>query len=144
MKRILALAILLTATAAWAQYTPPAGAAYIYSGGVWTGAPSTGTLGALSYTPPAIALYCLNGSGQWVPADASCFGGGLPLTGGTLTGPLTGTSATFSGTVAAGTATPTTIGSSGVLLNGVPALQSQTSLNNYYSGGAGNLTGTGN
>ena len=76
MKRILALAILLTATAAWAQYTPPAGAAYIYSGGVWTGAPSTGTLGALSYTPPAIALYCLNGSGQWVPADASCFGGG--------------------------------------------------------------------
>jgi hypothetical protein len=30
------------------------------------------------------------------------------------------------------------------LLNGVPALQSQTSLNNYYSGGAGNLTGTGN
>jgi hypothetical protein len=47
------------------------------------------------------------------------------------------------GTVAAGTATPTTIGSSGVLLNGVPALQSQTSLNNYYSGGAGNLTGTG-
>jgi hypothetical protein len=30
------------------------------------------------------------------------------------------------------------------LLNGVPALQSQTSLYNYYSGGAGNLTGTGN
>ena len=48
------------------------------------------------------------------------------------------------GTVAAGTATPTTIGSNGVLLNGVPALQAQTSLNNYYSGGAGNLTGTGN
>jgi hypothetical protein len=31
-----------------------------------------------------------------------------------------------------------------VLLNGVPALRSQTSLNNYYSGGSGNLTGTGN
>ncbi len=45
--------------------------------------------------------------------------------------------------LAAGTATPTTIGSNGVLLNGVPALQSQTSLFNYYSGGAGNLTGTG-
>jgi hypothetical protein len=29
------------------------------------------------------------------------------------------------------------------LLNGVPALQAQTSLYNYYSGGAGNLTGTG-
>jgi hypothetical protein len=29
------------------------------------------------------------------------------------------------------------------LLNGVPALQSQTSLYNYYSGGAGNLTATG-
>ena len=48
-----------------------------------------------------------------------------------------------SGTVAAGATTPTTIGSNGVLLNGVPALQAQTSLNNYYSGGAGNLTGTG-
>ncbi len=48
------------------------------------------------------------------------------------------------GTIAAGATTPTTIGSNGVLLNGVPALQSQTSLNNYYSGGAGNLTGTGN
>ena len=67
----------------------------------------------------------------------------LPTTGGTLTGALNGTSASFSGAVAAGTATPTTIGSNGVLLNGVPALQSQTSLNNYYSGGAGNLTGTG-
>jgi hypothetical protein len=53
-------------------------------------------------------------------------------------------SASFTGTVAAGTITPTTIGSSGVLLNGVPALQSQTSLYNYYSGGAGNLTATGN
>jgi hypothetical protein len=67
----------------------------------------------------------------------------LPTTGGTLTGALNGTSASFSGAVAAGTATPTTIGSNGVLLNGVPALQSQTSLNNYYSGGAGNLNGTG-
>jgi hypothetical protein len=67
----------------------------------------------------------------------------LPLTGGTLTGALNGTSASFSGNVVAGTTLPTTIGSSGVLLNGVPALQSQTSLNNYYSGGAGNLTGTG-
>ncbi len=67
----------------------------------------------------------------------------LPLAGGTLTGPLNGTNGSFSGTVAAGTTTPTTIGSNGVLLNGVPALQSQTSLNNYYSGGAGNLTGTG-
>ena len=70
---IMALAIFSLSTVAWGQYTPPAGAAYIYSGGVWTGAPSTGTLGALSYTPPAIALYCLNGSGQWVPADALCF-----------------------------------------------------------------------
>ena len=40
-------------------------------------------------------------------------------------------------------ATAETISANGVLLNGVPALQSQTSLNNYYSGGAGNLTGTG-
>ena len=40
-------------------------------------------------------------------------------------------------------ATAETISANGVLLNGVPALQAQTSLNNYYSGGAGNLTGTG-
>jgi hypothetical protein len=58
-------------------------------------------------------------------------------------GTVSATTGTFSGTVTAGATTPTTIGSSGVLLNGVPALQSQTSLNNYYSGGAGNLTGTG-
>jgi hypothetical protein len=58
-------------------------------------------------------------------------------------GTVSATTGTFSGTVAAGTATPTTIGSNGVLLNGVPALQAQTSLGNYYSGGAGNLTGTG-
>ena len=73
-------------------------------------------------------------------------GANLNITGVTQTGTL-GTSSqvsTFPGTVAAGTATPTTIGSNGVLLNGVPALQAQTSLNNYYSGGAGNLTGTGN
>ena len=73
-------------------------------------------------------------------------GANLSITGVTQTGTL-GTSSqvsTFPGTVAAGATTPTTIGSNGVLLNGVPALQSQTSLNNYYSGGAGNLTGTGN
>ena len=70
--------------------------------------------------------------------------GYAPLSGATFTGAVSAPSASFSGTVAAGTATPTTIGSNGVLLNGVPALQSQTSLHNYYSGGAGNLTGTGN
>jgi hypothetical protein len=58
-------------------------------------------------------------------------------------GMVSATTGTFSGTVAAGATTPTTMGSNGVLLNGVPALQAQTSLGNYYSGGAGNLTGTG-
>jgi hypothetical protein len=57
--------------------------------------------------------------------------------------PFSAPSITATGTLSAGATTPTTIGSSGVLLNGVPALQSQTSLDNYYSGGAGNLTGTG-
>ena len=49
----------------------------------------------------------------------------------------------FNGTVAAGSTTPTTIGSSGVLLNGYPALQAQTLLNSYYLGGSGNLASTG-
>ena len=58
-------------------------------------------------------------------------------------GTVSASNGTFSGTVVAGTTTPTTIGSSGVLLNGVTALQAQTSLGNYYTGGSGNLTGTG-
>jgi hypothetical protein len=77
------------------------------------------------------------GGGGFNPASPGPIGGTTPSTGAF-------TNITATGTVTAGATTPTTIGSSGVLLNGVPALQSQTSLNNYYSGGAGNLTGTGN
>jgi hypothetical protein len=95
-------------------------------------APASGTwaLGDVvwNYNPATGVVY-------WI-----CTAAGSP---GTWVASNGGTSASFSGTVTAGTTTPTTIGSSGVLLNGVPALQSQTSLNNYYSGGAGNLTGTG-
>lgn len=42
------------------------------------------------------------GTGATTASSALANLGGLPLTGGTLTGPLSGTSATFSGTVAAG------------------------------------------
>jgi hypothetical protein len=100
-------------------------------------------------------VLCTPLAGVWSPVAGT--GGGTP--GGSTTQVQYNNAGTFAananlttngagnltaaGTVAAGTTTPTTIGSSGVLLNGVPALQSQTSLNNYYSGGAGNLTGTG-
>lgn len=77
----------LFALPAAAQYTPPAAAAFTYSGSSWIAAATTSTTNPLSYTPPAVALYCQNGSGQWVPADSSCFGGG-----------------SGSGTVSAGTA----------------------------------------
>ena len=73
------------------------------------------------------------------------YGAGTSTTVGptNITTDATGNNLNVPGIVAAGTTTPTTIGSNGVLLNGVPALRSQTSLNNYYSGGSGNLTGTG-
>jgi hypothetical protein len=41
-------------------------------------------------------------SSQWVPATPTMAGSYLPLAGGTLTGPLTGTTATFSGAVTVG------------------------------------------
>ena len=116
--------------------------------GLSTGPLTAGTLTANSIfdnnIAPSTLPICPNG-GNGAFTTTGCSGGGgsyLPLAGGTLTGHST-TSASFSGTVAAGSTTPTTIGANGVLLNGVPALQSQTSLFNYYSGGAGNLTGTG-
>ena len=96
-----------------------------------TGVTQTGTLGTSSQ------VSAFPGTVQ----GATITDGTASLHAGSLTGAVNGT---FSGTVAAGAATPTTIGSNGVLLNGVPALQAQTSLYNYYSGGAGNLTGTGN
>ena len=95
-----------------------------------TGVTQTGTLGTSSQ------VSAFPGTVQ----GATITDGTASLHAGSLTGAVNGT---FSGTVAAGAATPTTIGSNGVLLNGVPALQAQTSLYNYYSGGAGNLTGTG-
>ena len=95
-----------------------------------TGVTQTGTLGTSSQ------VSAFPGTVQ----GATITDGTASLHAGSLTGAVNGT---FSGTVAAGAATPTTIGSNGVLLNGVPALQAQTSLYNYYSGGAGNLNGTG-
>ena len=99
-KILLLIAVLLGASGAWAQ---PSGAAYIYSGGSWTGAPTTETLGALNYKPPAIALYCYNTStGLWAPADSLCFGGGGTTTNA-LTAAATGGAApgsTFNGAAA--------------------------------------------
>ena len=109
--------------------------------GVW------GNTGSSSAAPgyhalssyPAVAFPTLNQSTTGSAATATQSTNATNVNGGTVSA----TTGTFSGTVAAGTTTPTTIGSNGVLLNGVPALQSQTSLYNCYSGGSGNLTGTG-
>lgn len=87
---LLLIALVIGATAASTYQPPPAGAYYM-SGGNWTPLPSTTSATVLNYQPPAVALYCLNGSSQWVPADSTCLtaaGSSLPLTGGTLTGPL--------------------------------------------------------
>ncbi len=122
-----------------------------YGGGVfdyWI-VSSYGTYGPFSGNSSNSALPSSCGNPTGIPCGGTgattAAGANLNITGVTQTGTL-GTSSqvsTFPGTVAAGTTTPTTMGSNGVLLNGVPALQAQTSLNNYYSGGAGNLTGTG-
>ncbi len=108
-----------------------------------------GTVHGTSFTGNAATATNVTGTvaiGQGGTGATTAAGANLNITGVTQTGTL-GTSSqvsTFPGTITAGATTPTTIGSNGVLLNGVPALQSQTSLNNYYSGGAGNLTGIGN
>jgi hypothetical protein len=138
------------------------------AGGTLTGA-LNGTSASFSGTVAAGALIptgltagtspvCANGTAGAL-TNVGCAGGGGGTPGGSTTQVQYNNAGTFAananlttdgngnltaaGNVSAGTTTPTTIGSSGVLLNGVPALQSQTSLNNYYSGGAGNLTGTG-
>lgn len=60
-----------------ASFTPPSVGAYIFSGGVWTPAPTTTNTGGISFTPPAVSLYCFNSTtNQWVPADSNCFGSG--------------------------------------------------------------------
>jgi hypothetical protein len=48
-----------------------------------------------------------NAAPTWVDASTVIGGPYLPLTGGTLTGPLSGTSATFSGNIQLGGTTPT-------------------------------------
>lgn len=75
MRKIVSL-VFLFAGLCFGQGNPPPFAAYILSGGVWTAAPTTSSTSPLPFTPPPVALYCFNGSGQWVPADSSCFGGG--------------------------------------------------------------------
>jgi hypothetical protein len=107
-----------------APYSLPTATSSVLGGVKPDGTSILNTAGVISATPASIGAQVNLGATQTGAIGAS------------------GT-ATFPGTVAAGTITPTTIGSNGVLLNGVPALQSQASLNNYYSGGAGNLTGTG-
>jgi hypothetical protein len=106
---------------------------------------ATSSLGgnAVQAPPPGVALYGSNGSAYYpILCDANGNLTSLPP-GWTVTGSGSTQAVSAPGTLILGALTPTTIGSKGVLLNGVPALQSQTSLNNYYSGGSGNLTGTG-
>ena len=74
---ILLLLLLLIPCSVVGQVNPPPYSAYTWSGTAWAAAASTGAAQALTFQPPAIALYCFNsGTGKWVAADSSCFGGG--------------------------------------------------------------------
>jgi len=88
-------------------YNPPQIAAYWNpTGTAWEPLTSTGGGQALTTNPPPYALYCLNGSGQWVPAEASCLGGS-DVGEGTVTDFTAGTlSPLFTTSVATSTTTP--------------------------------------
>ena len=135
----------VTVTGTWPTQTVAAsgggGGGTVNSGTQWSPAYYAATGTAVSGTTPFTGLEYWSGSGAPAAATAANVVGAI---GWTVTGSGASQAVTAPGTLAAGTTTPTTIGSNGVLLNGVAALQSQTSLYNYYSGGAGNLTGTGN
>jgi hypothetical protein len=61
------------------------------------GSPTAGAMWWNSVLGTLMVYYNDGNSSQWVPATPTMAGSYLPLTGGTLTGPLTGTTATFSG-----------------------------------------------
>jgi hypothetical protein len=66
------------------------------------GSPTAGAMWWNSVLGTLMVYYNDGNSSQWVPATPTMAGSYLPLTGGTLTGPLTGTTAAFSGTVQTG------------------------------------------
>lgn len=93
LKSAILASLLLTPFMALAQNPPPV-AAFTYSGSSWIAAATTSAANPINYQPPAAALYCFNsGTGKWVPADSSCFGGGGG--GGNLSGTLTPTQLLF-------------------------------------------------
>jgi hypothetical protein len=65
------------------------------------GSPAAGAMWWNSVLGTLMVYYNDGNSSQWVPATPTMAGSYLPLAGGTLTGPLTGTLATFSGLVTA-------------------------------------------
>jgi hypothetical protein len=60
------------------------------------GSPTAGAMWWNSVLGTLMVYYNDGNSSQWVPATPTMAGSYLPLAGGTLTGPLTGTTATFS------------------------------------------------
>jgi hypothetical protein len=61
-------------------YVPRPVAGFTYSGGSWIAAATAATGSPLNYVPDPVAIYCYNsGTGKWVPADSSCFGGGSSI-----------------------------------------------------------------
>jgi hypothetical protein len=146
MKRLAALLFLISSTLMFAQTQIDPTYQIAWNLLTGSGAPSISCTQNGNYTVyPYGAEWGQSYQDTTNNVQYNCTSTGWALIGGLPSGcssPSTG-SISCSGAVVAGTTTPTTIGSNGVLLNGVPALQSQTSLNNYYSGAAGNLTGTG-
>jgi hypothetical protein len=88
-------------------------------------------------------LISSGGTGATTAAGALANLGGLPLTGGTLTGALNGTSASFTGTVAAGTTNPVTIGGASGPCTGLYAKADGTGCGNPGGGGGMVYPGTG-
>jgi hypothetical protein len=63
------------------------------------GSPTAGAMWWNSVLGTLMVYYNDGNSSQWVPATPTMAGSYLPLAGGTLTGPLTGTSALFNGDI---------------------------------------------
>ena len=96
------------------------------SGQCWN---TQGGYSSCGYGPGTVVPITSGGTGATTSTAALANLGGFPLTGGTLTGPLSGTSATFSGPVAAGT-TYQLIG---------PSANVQTAINAMSAAGGGTV-----